>query len=92
MKAYPFETDKSGEDIEEKEYYSNHGEEIAGDSCWGFYGLDYMRKEVESVAQSIIDRLPAEPEPVAAYPLFGTRSSKFYPQYIWCPERLFLRV
>jgi len=50
------------EDSEEYEDYE-HESPIDNDSCWGYYGLEYIEDEVESLVNQIANRLSSQEPP-----------------------------
>ncbi len=46
--------DPDGDAIEESDYYDRHSSAIEEDSCWGFYGLEYVREEALRVATDVL--------------------------------------
>lgn len=75
VELYELAKDDDGDDIEEQEFYQKHVKQLAEDSCWGFYGMDYTRQEATQAAQGLtrgLDVLPPpptepEPEPITVF-------------------------
>jgi hypothetical protein len=57
MGLYEFQSDPDGDPIEEFDYYKRHGKEVYKDSCWRFYGTEYVLIAAKSMAESYINGL-----------------------------------
>lgn len=59
---YELQKDIDSDAIKERDYYERHGKAISEDSCWGFYGSDYVLTEAKSIAECQINSLGKKAE------------------------------
>lgn len=57
MALYELQTDPDGDAIEERDYYEGHGKPVYEDSCWGFFGSDYVLAETKDRATAYVNAL-----------------------------------